>query len=203
MGARMQAFVMTGVGDGSIRELDRFEPAPADVVVRTLAQRHQQRILKFYGFSPFDARTEAALGAEITTMARIHLEPRLIFDRCVDFLIQRRVPVPKAGTLFELIRAGLHERKAEPVAQMDAHPGDEVRGLSDDLFTAPDEQNRYRLTLLKKLSQSTKPTRIKGKRPVCPYSPKFRATIAAPIVSGFALTSDPNRRLLPTESYWL
>ena len=37
MGARMQAFVMTGVGDGSIRELDRFEPAPADVVVRTLA----------------------------------------------------------------------------------------------------------------------------------------------------------------------
>ena len=37
MGARMQAVVMTGVGDGSIRELDRFEPAPADVVVRTLA----------------------------------------------------------------------------------------------------------------------------------------------------------------------
>ena len=57
-------------------------------------------------------------------MARIHLKPRLIFDRCVDFLIQRRVLVPKAGTLFELIRAGLHERKAELVAQMDAHLGD-------------------------------------------------------------------------------
>ena len=37
MGATMQAFVMTGVGEGSIRELDRFEPAPGDVVVRTRA----------------------------------------------------------------------------------------------------------------------------------------------------------------------
>ncbi len=37
MGARMQAVAMTGVGEGSIRELDRFEPAPGDVVVRTRA----------------------------------------------------------------------------------------------------------------------------------------------------------------------
>ncbi|MBK8754533.1 MAG: hypothetical protein IPL99_24065 [Candidatus Competibacteraceae bacterium] len=35
--------------------------------------------------------------AEIATMTRMHLKPRLIFDRCVDFLIQRRVQVPKAA----------------------------------------------------------------------------------------------------------
>ena len=33
--------------------------------------------------------------------------------------------------------------------------------LMDSLFSTPDDQNRYRLTLLKKLSQSTKPTKIK------------------------------------------
>lgn len=33
--------------------------------------------------------------------------------------------------------------------------------LLDSLFTTPDDQNRYHLTLLKKLSQSTRPTRIK------------------------------------------
>ena len=44
---------------------------------------------------------------------------------------------------------------------MNAHLTDEARNLLDDLFTAPDEKNRYRLTLLKQLSQSTKPTRIK------------------------------------------
>ena len=37
MGAKMRAFAMTGVGARSIRELDRFEPAPGDVVVRTRA----------------------------------------------------------------------------------------------------------------------------------------------------------------------
>lgn len=37
MGARMQAFVMTGIGEGSVREIDRFEPGPGEVVVRTAA----------------------------------------------------------------------------------------------------------------------------------------------------------------------
>jgi hypothetical protein len=68
-----------------------------------------------------------------------HLKPRLIFDRCIDFLIQRRVQVPKSGTLLELVRSGLQARKAELVALMDAHLTDEARGLLDDLFTAPEE----------------------------------------------------------------
>ena len=94
-------------------------------------------------------------------MARVHLKPRLIFDRCVDFLIQHRVQVPSAYRLNDLIRAGLHDRKAELIALMDSQLPAEARHLLDDLFTAPDDQNRYRLTLLKKLSQSTSPSRIK------------------------------------------
>jgi hypothetical protein len=124
-------------------------------------QRHQQRILEFYGFNVFNEEAETSLSIEINTMVRTYLKPRLIFDRCVDFLIQRRIQVPKAGTLCELIRSGLQSRKVELVALMDNHLADETRSLLDELFTAPDEQNRYRLTLLKKLSQSTKPTRIK------------------------------------------
>jgi len=124
-------------------------------------QRHRQRILDFYGFTPLDDEAEATLAVEIATMARTHLKPRLIFDRCVDFLIQRRVQVPKSGVLLELIRSWLHTRKAELIALMDAHLIDEARNLLDDFFATPDDQNRYRLTLLKKLSQSTKPMRIK------------------------------------------
>ncbi len=44
---------------------------------------------------------------------------------------------------------------------MDRHLSHDARVLLDDLFAAPDDQNRYRLTLLKKLSQSTSPSRIK------------------------------------------
>ena len=61
----------------------------------------------------------------------------------------------------KLIRSGLHERKAKLVALMDVHLTDETRGLLDNLFETPDDQSRYRLILLKKLSQVTKPVRIK------------------------------------------
>ena len=124
-------------------------------------QRHRQIILDFHGFMPFDQRADDALATEIAVMARMHLKPRLIFDRCVDFLVQRRVQVPSAYRFNELIRAGLHDRKAELIALMDRHLLDDARILLDDLFSAPDDQNRYRLTLLKKLSQSTSPSRIK------------------------------------------
>ncbi len=142
------------------RQLDAGD-APTIAYPARTRQRHQQRLLEFYGFAPFGKAAEAALTVEIATMARTHLKPRLIFDRCVDFLIQRRVQVPKSGVLLALIRSGLQARKADLVALMDNHLTDEARGLLDDLFIAPNEQNRYRLTLLKKLSQSTKPTRIK------------------------------------------
>lgn len=133
----------------------------SDTYAKQTRARHQQIVLDFYGFMAFSGEAVAALAPEIATMARMHLKPRLMFDRCVDFLIRRRVQVPRAGTLLELIRTGLHARKAERVAMMDAHLTDETRDLLDDLFNAPDDQHRYRLTLLKKRSQSTKPTRIK------------------------------------------
>jgi hypothetical protein len=113
-------------------------------------QRHQKFILEFYGFLPFDINTEATLTLEIAAMARTHLKPRLIFDRCVDFLTQKRIQIPRARTLLDLIRSGLHERKAELIAMMDSNLTDETRYLLDDLFSSPDDQKHYRLTLLKK-----------------------------------------------------
>jgi TnpA family transposase len=141
-------------------DLQGTDFAPEAYAKQTRA-RHQRLILDFYGFTPFDREAEAVLAAEIATMARTHLKPRLIFDRCVDFLVQRRVQVPRSGVLLELIRSGLQVRKAELIGLMDAHLSDDARALLDDLFTTADDQNRYRLTLLKKLSQSTKPTKIK------------------------------------------
>lgn len=127
----------------------------------TTRLRHQKQILEFFGFKPFDENAEGALAFDVATMARAHLKPRLIFDRCLDFLIQQRTQIPSLRILTDMVRAGLHDRKAELVALMNAYLRDDTRALLDDLFATPDDQNRYRLTLLKKLSQSTKPTRIK------------------------------------------
>ena len=111
--------------------------------------------------STFDKKATAALAVEVGTMARIHLKPRLIFDRCVDFLIQKRMQIPTSRTLTDMIRAGVQERKFELVALMDTHLTDAARRLMDDLFITSEDHNRYRLTLLKAFNQSTKPSRIK------------------------------------------
>lgn len=44
--------------------------APAIAYPARTRQRHQQRILEFYGFAPFGKAAEAALAVEIATMAR-------------------------------------------------------------------------------------------------------------------------------------
>jgi hypothetical protein len=123
----------------------------ADIYAKQTRARHQKIILDFHGFTTFDDKAKDMLTVEIETMAHKHLKPRLIFERCVDFLIQKRVQIPQSGTLLEMIRIGLQDRKTELVVLMDRHLSNDARGLLDDLFTAPNDQNRYRLTLLKKL----------------------------------------------------
>ncbi len=124
-------------------------------------QRHQTIILEFYGFRSFDDEASKRLEIEIKAMARQHLKPRLIFERCTDFLVQQKYQLPKAGTLIELIRNGLRTRKEELVMVMESQLTDSVRMRLDALFAPAEQSSRYRLTLLKRISQSNKPTQIK------------------------------------------
>ncbi len=79
-------------------------------------------------------------------MAKTYLKPKLIFDRCVDFLIQKRIQVPSARTLSDLIRAGLQEHKTELIALMGTHLTDKTRHLLDDLFTTPGQPKPVSVT---------------------------------------------------------
>jgi len=138
--------------------LEKFSP---DDYGKTTRIRHQNLILDFYGFTAFDTKAESVLKLEIATMAENYLKPKLIFNRCVDFMIQKKIQVPTFWVINELIRSGLQEHQKALVTLMNTHLNDQARTLLDHLFTTPDEQNQYRLTLLKKLSQSTKPSKIK------------------------------------------
>lgn len=137
---------------------DAFSPKR---YVKATRFRHQQLILEFHGFRPFDGRAKTQLVTEIATMVRGHLKPRLIFGRCLDFLIESRVQIPSVRRLTDLIRTQLNTRKHELVRLVKAHLAAPVRHVLEDLFIQEDGENRHRLTLLKKLSQSTKPSKIR------------------------------------------
>ena len=121
---------------------------------------HQKRILDLQGFWPFDNQAEAQVATEIAAMAREHLKPRLIFGRCIDFLIEKRIQVPGVGRLTDLIRTVVNRHKADLVRTVDMHMTPEVRQVLDDLFMQEEGANRYKLTLLKKISQSMRPRKI-------------------------------------------
>ena len=129
--------------------------------VKTTRLRHQKIIIDFYGFQLFDASAEQLVQTEIAAMVRSQLKPKLIFERCLDLLIQNRMTLPHSHVLTDMVRAALKQRRQELNTLVDEHLLPDTRQLLDSLFEMDQGENRYRLTLLKKLSQSTRPTKIK------------------------------------------
>ncbi len=133
-------------------------------------QRHEHIVLEFYGFKRFDSSAERSIASEIASMVQTQLKPKLIFLRCIDFSISQRIQVPNYHRLTDLILSALNQHKQDLSALIESDLTSETKYLLEALFvqtpatdvnTTPSKTTRYKLTLLKKLSQSTRPTRVK------------------------------------------
>ena len=131
--------------------------------LRDRVHHHRQLIFDFYGFQKFNKHSERLLQQEVSGMARSQLKPKLIFWRCVDLLIQNRIQVPGYDPLSKIVLTGINQRKKELTTVIDQKLPSDARILLDGLFIQESEGKhaRYKLTLLKKISQSTRPTQIK------------------------------------------
>ena len=142
----------------------------ASDIPETTRRRHRENILVYYGFRGFGQDAESYIAQEISEMVRAQLKPKLIFWRCVDLLTKKRFSLPSCFQLSEIILTTLNQRKHEIAVLIDRELTQDTRSLLDNLFaqelpsaadTDTSQYSRYRLTLLKKLSQSTKPTKVK------------------------------------------
>ena len=149
-----------------------FQPESIDVdsYSPTTRLRHERLILDFYGFRPFDSRAKSFAAGEIEKMARSQLQPALILWRIVDSLVKEKIEIPGYYSLAELILAAVNTRKAELCAIVERALTARTREALDELLVQgsasedepiPAKTAAYKLTLLKKLSQSTKPSKIK------------------------------------------
>ena len=131
--------------------------------VQSTRQWHQDIILEFYGYKRFEKNALSILEHEISSMMRSQLKPKLIFWRCIDILIRERLQIPSYFQLSQLILKAVNQRKKELTVVIRRELSVAAKSLLDGLFTQKDDNPyaRYKLTLLKKLSQSTKPTQIK------------------------------------------
>ncbi len=148
-----------------VARIFNFEPNEfvPEQYVQSTRQWHKDFILEFYGYRRFDNNTLSIIEHEISFMMRSQLKPKLIFWRCIDILIRERIQIPTYFQLSELILTAINQRKKELSYAIRQQLQPEIKSLLDGLFEQETDNPyaRYKLTLLKKLSQSSKPTQIK------------------------------------------
>jgi hypothetical protein len=140
----------------------------ADYNPRT-RQVHEVTIRAFYGFRVFDTEARRLLLGEIGSMVRSRFKPKLIFWRCIDALVRAKTEVPSYTRLTKLILDAVKRRKQELATLIERTLTPDARELLCRLLiqesveggTAPGKTSAYKLTLMKRLSQSTRPSKVK------------------------------------------
>ncbi len=174
---------------------EEFTP---DVYTKSTRSRHQQVILEFYGFRRFDDVAAALMRQEIETMVRAQLKPKLIFLRCIDLAVSQHIQVPSHHHLTDLILSAFNQRKRDLSILIEQKLTAETRDMLEALFVQPttdettvkpSKTTRYKLTLLKKFSQSTKPTKVKERVSDLAYLAELHTQLI-PVLSAMGLNHD-------------
>jgi len=147
-----------GVDAGAVR---------LDAYGKETQARHQRLILGHFGFRPFDEAAREFAVAELATMVRVQFRPKLVLLDLIQVLTRRKIALPSYTVLAALVAAAVthHQRALSRIIDDNLTDGQRAR-LDALLEKAPEagaaNGGRYRLTRLKRPSQSTQPSRIKA-----------------------------------------
>lgn len=122
---------------------------------------HRDMILKYSGCKKFDRSAVELLVAQLTPMVRSHSRPKLMFQQACDILIKHKVGIPSYYALYTVISRQIKQHQEELNQTIRNALTKEQKALLDTLLSKEDG-NRYRLTLLKRFSHSTRPSKIKS-----------------------------------------
>ena len=159
--------------------------------------RHQVLILDFYGFRPFKLHGRAALSAEIARLVHAPIKPKVMFFRAIELLIREKIEVPGYFPLAMLILRAINHHNRTLVATVRHLLTPQTQALLDSLLQqhaaqagiAPGKTSAYKLTGLKKLSQSTRAATVKDRlADLDLIETSYRAL--QPLLEGLALGPD-------------
>lgn len=134
--------------------------------------RHKKIILEKLGYQPFDEKSKVLLQNESVSLCSKQTKPRLMLLSLVDFLREKKIEIPGYHTFSESITDALRDYEKVLIASIEKNLSIEEKQLLDGLLEFGDEYQdgekqeaklkRYKITLLKKSNQSTRPSKIKG-----------------------------------------
>lgn len=139
--------------------------------VKATFTRHQQIIVDNLGFHKFNQNAKSLLMGEALKISAKQMKPKLMFWSLVDFLRETKIEIPSYYALSEIISDAYRHFETGLLATIEQHISPKEKRLLDEFleidpeYESEEKQDlklkRYKLTLLKKSNQSTKPSRIK------------------------------------------
>ena len=144
---------------------------PSEVFIESYSKetyaRHQRVILSYFGYSPFDEVAKTIITHEIAALIRVQFRPKLVLLEIIQVLIVKKIAIPSYNVLADLIVSALNSHQRTLSEIIDDCLTENQRTHLDTLLekepsNSTEEGWRYRLTLLKKPNQSTRPTKIKA-----------------------------------------
>lgn len=126
--------------------------------------RHRHAIRTLFEFRLWNRQILKQLEQEALSLAQLYWDPRQIFLHLVKWLVAARVQVPCSDTLSRRVAKALTAHRRSMAQQLQPHLTPIVCQQLMSLLAEPVHPQRgahYHLTQLKRLSQSTKPTKVR------------------------------------------
>jgi TnpA family transposase len=138
----------------------------ADYSKQTYA-RHQQVILNYFGYTAFDQVARTEIIKELQRLVTVQCRPKVVLLEVIEVLTRKKMEIPSYNVLANLIVAAVHRHKRALSSIIEKQLTKAQRRKLDALLEkepGPSDEGgwRYRVTLLKKPSQSTRPSKIKA-----------------------------------------
>jgi TnpA family transposase len=129
--------------------------------------RHQHVILDYFGFTFFDSVARSFAKHEILIMLRVQFRPKLILLDIMEVLTRKGISLPGYNVLATLIIEAIQEHQHGLNQIIKTGLNKNQQELLDALLekvtgAGSGGKWRYQITLLKKVSQSTRPSKIKA-----------------------------------------
>jgi len=144
---------------------------PAEILAETYSKfacsRHQSIILSHFGCNPFDEAAKKFIASEIMTLVRVQYRPKLVLLEIIQILTRQKIEIPSYNVLAGLIVTAINRHRRDLSAIVEAGLSKKQRASLDALLEKEPDNGasggwRYRLTLLKRPFQSTRPIKIRA-----------------------------------------
>jgi len=130
----------------------------------TTLKRHKRIIRNILGVTNFTEKSKQLLMQEVLGLCSSQIKPITTFDLLVNYLMDKKIEVPGYYVLASIITAALNEYEKNLLSSLNQVMPQADKRFLDSLLKGSDANLkllRYKLTELKKASQSLRPTGIK------------------------------------------